>query len=56
MEIKKWVHEGKGIELSYLLAVKHIESGMKELERMGVSEEQKGAWKHLASKLLTRRK
>lgn len=28
LEIKRWVHEGKGIELSYLLAVKHIESGM----------------------------
>jgi hypothetical protein len=50
------VHEGKGIELSYLLAVRHIESGMRELERMGVKEEEIGVWRYLAGKLLTRRK
>ena len=54
--MKKWVHEGVGLELTYLLAVRHINKALEILREMGIDEEGLRSWGYLGYRLMKRRK
>ena len=56
MLVKKWVHEGVGLELTYLLAIKHIKEALEMLKEMGIDEKGLESWSYLGYRLMMRRK